>query len=97
MPPNSHIPIIPTPPPHVPHPPHPRALALGRAPITWGGGVGIMGMWEFGGICELLFKLLFKLPKVGVGAFVFAPKDKQDNIRISSSAYYPVKNFLGTC
>ena len=28
-----------------------------------------MGMWEFGGICELLFKL----PKVGVGAFVFAP------------------------
>ena len=32
-----------------------------------------MGMWEFGGICELLFKLLFKLPKVGVGAFVFAP------------------------
>ena len=74
MPPNSHIPIIPTPPPHVPHPPHPRALALGRAPITWGGGVGIMGMWEFGGICELLFKLLFKLPKVGVGAFVFAPK-----------------------
>ena len=38
-----------------------------------GWGVGIMGMWEFGGICELLFKLLFKLPKVGVGAFVFAP------------------------
>ena len=32
-----------------------------------------MGMWEFGGICELLFKLLFKLPKVGVGAFIFAP------------------------
>ena len=56
-----------------PTPPHPRALALGQAPITWGGGVGIMGMWEFGGICELLFKLLFKLPKVGVGAFLFAP------------------------
>ena len=36
---------------------------------TWGGGGGIMGMWEFGAICELLFKL----PKVGVGAFVFAP------------------------
>ena len=33
-----------------------------------------MGMWEFGGICELLCKLLFELPKVGVGAFVFAPK-----------------------
>ena len=32
-----------------------------------------MGMWEFGGICELLFKLFFKLPKVGVGASIFAP------------------------
>ena len=37
----SHYP--PPPPPCAP-PPHPRALALGRAPITWGGGVGIMGM-----------------------------------------------------
>ena len=34
-----------SPPPHPMCPtPHPRALALGRAPITWGGGVGIMGM-----------------------------------------------------
>ena len=35
-----------------------------------------MGMWEFGGICELLFKL----PKVGVGAFIFAPKCGGGNI-----------------
>ena len=68
--PHSHYPHPPTP---CAPPPHPRSLALGRAPITWGGGVGIMGMWEFGGICELLFKLLFKLPTVGVGAFIFAP------------------------
>ena len=45
-------------------------------PLT--GGVGIMGMWEFGGICELLFKLLFKLPKVGVGAFTFAPRNRYE-------------------
>ena len=32
-----------------------------------------MGMGECGGICELLFKLLCKLPKVGVGALLFAP------------------------
>ena len=74
MPPNSHIPIIPTPPPHVIGA-RPRARALGWGGWgTWGGGVGIMGMWEFGGICELLCKLLCKLPRVGVGAFLFAPK-----------------------
>ena len=65
---------------HYPHSPTPCdwGPAQGQGPGvggwgTWGGGVGIMGMWEFGGICELLFKLFFKLPKVGVGASIFAP------------------------
>ena len=46
--------------------------------FAWGGGVGIMGMWEFGGICELLFKL----PRVGVGAFLFAPRGYSDRSKI---------------
>ena len=86
MPPEFPHSRYPHPPPHVPHPPPPQALALGRAPITWGGGVGIMGMWEFGGICELLFKLLFKLPKVGVGAFIFAPSTRLLTRATSSTA-----------
>ena len=69
--PNSHIPIIPTTPPQGPGP--------GPGPNHMGWGEGIMGMWEFGGICELLCKLLCKLPRVGVGAFLFAPRTVRQN------------------
>ena len=73
MPPNSHIPIIPSPPPHVIGA-RPRARPWGGGGGAHGvGGVGIMGKWEFGGICKLFCKLLCKLPRVGVGAFLFPP------------------------
>ena len=72
MPPNSHIPIIPTPPPHVIGV-RPRARALGWGVGHMGWGVGIMGMWEFGGTCELFCKLLCKLPRVGIRALLFTP------------------------
>ena len=72
MPPNPHIPIIPTlPPPCDRGPAKGQGLGWG-AWDTWGGGVGIMERWE--GRCELLCKLLCKLRKVGVGAFLSAPR-----------------------
>ena len=68
----SHIHIVPT---------HAMWLGPGPGPDpgvgvwgTWGGGMGVMGMWEFGGTCELFCKLHCKLPRVGVGTCLFSPQ-----------------------